>query len=143
MGKIARLTLFVALGLAACIVSPLSQARADNLDGSAPLICAFTSATECDGYYGCEASTVEDLNMPQFFKVDFKGRKIVAAGPAQEGVKTETQIGNVQQTAGKLVLQGVDLRGWSMVISSATGKMVLTASGDDEAFVLTGACIAQ
>jgi hypothetical protein len=29
-----------------------------------------------------------------------------------------------------------------MVISGDTGKMALTASGDDEAFVLMGACIA-
>jgi hypothetical protein len=44
---------------------------------------------------------------------------------------------------GKIFLQGIELRGWSIVISEQTGKMSLTASGDDEAFVLFGVCIPQ
>ena len=41
------------------------------------------------------------------------------------------------------MLQGIEIRGWSMVITEKTGKLTLTASGDDEAFVLFGACIPQ
>ncbi len=45
---------------------------------------------------------------------------------------------------GILILQGVeDGKGWSMVITEANGKMALTAAGDQEAFVIFGACIPE
>jgi hypothetical protein len=37
---------------------------------------------------------------------------------------------------GTMVLQGIELRGWTMLISEKSGIMTLTASDDDEAFVL-------
>jgi len=43
---------------------------------------------------------------------------------------------------GMLILQGVENgRGWTLSIAEATGKMVLTVSGDEEGFVVFGACI--
>jgi hypothetical protein len=125
-----------------CIVP--YQAKAAGLDGSTPMLCVFTSAVGCDGKSGCEGTTVEDLNVPQFFRIDIKKNTITPVGVAQE-VKAvwETRIKDFQRMDGKMFLQGSEVRGWSMVISEQTGKMSLTASGDDEAFVLFGVCISQ
>jgi hypothetical protein len=123
-----------------CLCIPWCWANAAGLDGSTPIICAFTSATACDSESGCGSATPESLGLPQFFKVDFSGKKILAVGPAQEGTKKETPIQNFQRLNGQLVFQGVELRGWSMVVTENTGRMTLTASGDDEAVVLFGVC---
>jgi hypothetical protein len=125
-----------------CIASP--QARAADLDGSVPILCAFTRAFECDGQSGCDPTTVDDVNLPSFFKIEVKKNIITAMGLTTESqAKKETKITGFQRMDGKMVLQGVEQRGWSMVINEKTGKMALTASGDDEAFVLFGTCIPQ
>jgi len=41
-----------------------------------------------------------------------------------------------------LILQGVENgRGWTLAITETSGKMVLTVSGNEEGFVVFGACI--
>jgi len=130
------------LGITAmvCLCIVPYQAKAADLDGSTPVLCAFTSALECDSRSGCEGTTVENLAVPQFFRIDFRNNVITGV---QGGGGRETRIGGFQRLDGKLILQGVEIRGWTMVITEKTGKMNLTASGDDEAFVLFGACIPQ
>ncbi len=50
-------------------------------------------------------------------------------------------IGSTERNAGELILHGVEAgRGWSMAITEAAGRMVVTASGDEVAFVVFGAC---
>jgi hypothetical protein len=143
MYRALRLLLFLVLVCAVCLMTPQKQVQAVELDGSSPAICAFTWATACDSVFGCEPAIIADLNMPQFFRIDFKNSSMTAIGIVEEGMKKETPIKNFQRQDGKLVLQGVEVRGWSMVITEKTGKMTLTASGDDEAFVLFGACMPQ
>lgn len=134
--------MFQVLSIAAVIsiCAVWSQAGAAGLDGSATIICAFTSGAACDSREGCTSATAADLNMPQFFRIDFNNKRIVVAGQTIEATKTGTGIKSLQRLDGQLILQGVEIRGWSMVISESTGMMTLTASGDDEAFVLFGAC---
>ncbi len=134
--------MFQSLGMAAviCLSVIWCQAGATAIDGSRPIICAFTSAAGCDREMGCEAATPEGLNLPRFIRIDFNKKKIITENRAVEGARTETQIKNFLRLDGQLFLQGVEIRGWSMVISETTGSMTLTASGDEEAFVLFGVC---
>ena len=45
---------------------------------------------------------------------------------------------------GRLILQGTQNgKGWSMVITEATGNMTVTASNDKVGFVVFGACTPQ
>ena len=134
------------LGITAmvCLCIVTYQAKAADLDGSKPVLCVFTSAASCDGKFGCEGTTAEDMNVPQFFKIDFEKKILTPVGVASEvAAAWETKIKDFQRVAGKIYLQGIEVRGWSIVISELTGKMSLTASGDDEAFVLFGVCIPQ
>lgn len=81
--------------------------------------------------------------IPPLFRVDFTNKKVIAAGQVTEGMRTETKFQSFQRLDGLLVFQGVELRGWSMVISESSGRITLTASGNEEAFVLFGVCMAQ
>ena len=58
-------------------------------------------------------------------------------------------IKRMEHIGGKLILQGADegiqdVRdsiGWTAAISEETGRFVLTASGNEEAFIVYGACL--
>jgi hypothetical protein len=134
--------MFQTLGIAAAIFLCViwCQAGATGIDGSRSIICAFTSSAGCDNETGCEATTPERLNLPRFIRIDFNNKKIITENQIGEGTRTETQIKNFLRLDGQLFLQGVEIRAWSMVITETTGSMTLTASGDEEAFVLFGVC---
>ena len=55
--------------------------------------------------------------------------------------KRTSSIKHMARFDGKLILQGMgDELVWNMVISEQTGKMVITASGEQVGFVVFGAC---
>ena len=118
-------------------------AVAKDFDGSKPLLCASTASMEC-ARAECLLGSAETINLPQFFRINFKEKKVSATVEGKE--QRTTPIERTENFPGKLIMQGAepDLRGdglgWTMAISEASGKMVLTASGDDVAFVVFGAC---
>jgi hypothetical protein len=101
---------------------------------------------ECGPGGKCQQVTAEEVGIPHFLKINFKGKKITAAHVG--GSKRTTDIENLEQIDGKVIIQGAedgvegvrDGVGWSLAIANETGKMVLTASGDDVGFVVFGAC---
>ena len=124
-------------------------AQAADFDGSKALLCSVISITECTADGGCQKTTIENAGMPQFLKVDVPN-KTIAPAPSIEGRKP-TPIERMERVEGKLILQGAedgvenvhDGLGWTAAISEETGRFILTASGEEVAFVVFGACIAQ
>jgi hypothetical protein len=127
---------------AACMI-PSAVAAAD-FDGSDPLLCAFTKAIECTVTDGCQEVAVEDINLRQFVNINFKNKTV--KGTDKDSRKTK--IENLEHIDGKLIIQGAedgiegvrDGAGWTAAIMKDTGKLVLTASGDQVGFVVFGAC---
>jgi hypothetical protein len=122
------------------------QVSAADFDGSKTILCSLFDAMECTEETLCQKVTVEDINAPQFLKVDFKKGMII---PLQGGSgKKATAIENKERIDGKLFLQGAedgfeaheDGLAWSMAIKESTGRLVLTASGGDVGFFILGAC---
>jgi hypothetical protein len=119
---------------------------AGDFDGSKPLICILTETKECTPVNDCQEVTAEDMNVPHIFKVDFEKKIIRAVG---KGERRGSSIKNKEHIDGKLILQGAedgfenyqDGLGWSMAITKLNGDMVLTASGDNVAFVIFGECV--
>jgi hypothetical protein len=75
-------------------------------------------------------------------KIDFKEKKI--SGKTASGETRNAKIQSMDRIDGKLILQGTqNAMAWSMVITEATQKMTLTASGDEAGFVVIGACTSQ
>ena len=122
-------------------------AFAGDFDGSKELMCACVRVIECGPDGKCAEVSAEDIRIPGFLNINFEQKTISA--PQWGENQTPSPIENLERIDGKLVLQGAedgyrevrDGVGWSMAISEETGKMVLTESGDQVAFIVFGACI--
>jgi hypothetical protein len=121
--------------------------RAGDFDGSRPLLFSVISVMECTPDNGCRAVTIESVDLPQFLKIDLNKKTI---GPVSESdARPGSTIERVERVDGKLILQGAedgyesvrDGLGWTIAISEGTGRVVMTASGDQVAFVVFGACL--
>jgi hypothetical protein len=127
-------------------IAPLTTVAGD-FDGSRPLLFSVISAVECTPDSGCHAVTIESVDLPRFLKIDFNKKTI---GPVSErDARPDSAIERMERVDGKLILQGAedgyesvrDGLGWTIAISEGTGGVVMTASGDQVAFVVFGACL--
>lgn len=122
-------------------------APAGDFDGSKELMCTCIRVIECRTDGNCAEVSAEGIGIPQFLKINFQQKTISA--PKWGENQNPSRIENLERIDGKLILQGAedgirevrDGVGWSMAISEETGKMVLTGSGDQVAFVVFGACV--
>ncbi len=122
---------------------------AGDFDGSKPVICATIRVLECTLEGGCQEVTAESVAVPQFMTVDL-GQKIITAVGQRDGDR-KSVIQRIENMDGRLILQGSDegirdLRdsvAWSAMLSKETGRFVVTASGDEVAFIVYGACTAM
>ena len=127
------------LGLIAVLSVATVAASAQGLGSSQPLICASMEAYDCGPGSDCVRGTVDSVDVPRFIRVDFV--KMVAHATRPGGEERTAKIESMTREEGKLILQGVQLGlGWSMVITQESGAMVLTAAGEQVAFVIFGAC---
>ncbi len=135
-----------AMGLAIGLYVLPMGVMASDYDGSKPMLCASADVFECVGGAACDRIRAEEVDAPRFLKVEVKKKRVSATRAS--GQERTTQIERTEQVDGKLILQGAeegipgvrDGLGWSMAIQEDSGKMVLTGSGDDVAFVIFGAC---
>ncbi len=112
-----------------------------------PVICAINTLYECDGLSGCQQRTPEELNVPNFLKILIDRKEIHPAGAVTKDSHT-SRILNISRIDGMIIMQGVedgdakqkDGVGWTISINETSGKMAITASGQEEAFVGLGAC---
>jgi hypothetical protein len=132
------------VALAVCFL-PLSV-QAGSFDGSQNLLCAPQLAIECGPDGKCEQAMAASVNLPNFFMIDFSKKELTAV--TESDAKRTSKIKSQEFLDGKLFLQGADdgvenIRdglAWSMSISQDTGRLVVSASGENEAFVVFGAC---
>jgi hypothetical protein len=142
MGKMIRVGLILL-----CIgIVPLTSVAGD-FDGSRPLLFSVISVMECTPDSGCRAVTIDSVDLPRFLKIDLNKKTI---GPVSESdARPDSVIERMERVDGKLILQGAedgyesvrDGLGWTIAISEGTGRVVMTASGDQVAFVVFGACL--
>jgi hypothetical protein len=121
---------FVAAVLSAIAVPALSA----DFDGSRPMICSAIEANDCAMGATCTKGLPENLNVPQFIKLDFANKTISANGRT-------SPIGHYSHEGGMMVIQGFEnYRAWSVTINETTGKLVGAIAGDQEGFLIFGAC---
>jgi hypothetical protein len=140
--------MLVTASIAALLLLSLpNAASAGDFDGSKTLLCSVVTVIESTVENGCFEVAPESVAVPQFFTVDFEKKSIRAAG--QRDGDRNSIIRRMERMGGKLIFQGSDegiqdVRdsvGWTVTISEETGRFVLTASGDEEAFIVYGACL--
>ncbi len=108
-----------------------------EIDGSKPAICAIMETFQCVPGQECVRGNAESVNLPYFFQIDFQGKRVLSM---REGREETTKIEQAVRQGGMWILQGVELRGWTITVSESSGKMVLSAAGEAEGFVLFGVC---
>jgi hypothetical protein len=121
------------------VANPAAAAGA-KFDGSTPLLCVPIEITECDVGGKCYLGTAEEVNLPQFIRIDLKEKLLRGVGEAADRT---TPIDFLERENGRIVLHGGQKgRGWTAVISEETGKLSATISDEGTAFIIFGACTA-
>jgi hypothetical protein len=130
-----------------CSIIAASAVEAGDFDGTRPLLISVIRVVECTPDGACREVSPASVELPQFLKIDFTKKTI---RPAAAGDETPATVIERQEVVdGKLILQGAedgyekmrDGLGWTMAISEESGQVVLTASGDQVAFVVFGAAL--
>jgi hypothetical protein len=129
---------FILVALVVGLAVSSSLAPAAPLDGSAPMLCAVTSVTECSRAGDCERNTAEGAEVPPFVRVNIAQKLLSSV----DGVRT-SPISNVQRANGRIIVQGTQNdRAWSAVIDEQSGQMMASVGENDGVIVLAAACIA-
>ncbi len=104
------------------------------------LTCALTSAYACTSEEGCEESSVQDVALPRFIRIDLKAKTIKSL---DKNIARETRFKEIDRVQGMIILHGTEQRGWTVALGQDSGTLTLSAAGDDESFVIFGSCINQ
>jgi hypothetical protein len=112
---------------------------ADDVSGSDSLLCYGLSAARCEIGEACEAVAPWQLNLPDFVKLDLRGKRIqTTAGSAEQ---RETPLQAVQRSNGKILIQGVQgERAFSWVISEMSGEGTLSVAGHGQGVTVFTVC---
>jgi hypothetical protein len=120
--------------LAAAFCVGAAPAVSADFDGSKALICSSIEAHDCELGVTCLRKVAEDLNVPQFIRLDFAKKTLSARGRT-------SQMQNYQRSGGMLILQGVENdRAFSVTINEQSGKLVGAIAADEEGYMIFGAC---
>lgn len=126
--------LFIGVSAIFFLIVSVAAAAEDSFDGTKPLLCASLEALDCTPGEQCEKGLPEVIGAPQFLRVDFAKKEIT-------GPKRTTAIRQMDKSDEQLTLQGYEVgMGWTLAIDRVTGKMTVTFSGSEQAFVIFGAC---
>jgi hypothetical protein len=125
-----------------CLIFMPVPIMAGSFDGSVPLLCATIETFACVENSDCQQGTPASVNIPQFVRINFKTKTI--SGEQMDGEARTSKIGNIERLDDRIILQGTQNgKGWSVVITKATGKMAITASDNAAGFVVFGACTSK
>ena len=112
---------------------------ADDVSGSDSLLCYGLSAARCEIGEACEAVAPWQLNLPDFVKLDLRGKRIQTTAASAE--QRETPLQNVQRNNGNILIQGVQgERAFSWVISETSGEGTLSVAGHGQGVTVFTVC---
>jgi hypothetical protein len=137
------------LAMVAGVASILLSGPAAAFDKNRPLICAMGEAYECSRGKACERTDLDEIGAPRFFRIDLAAQVAKGVGAGAHG--RSSPIRTVATVGPLLVMQGMDdavegqrgAIGWTASVSTSDGGMVLTAAGDEGAFLLFGDCLIE
>ena len=114
---------------------------ADDLTGSDSLLCYGLSAARCETGEVCESVEPWKLNIPDFVRLDLKGKRIQTTAASSE--KRETPLQTVQRANGTISIQGSQgERLFSWLISEASGEGTLSVAAQGQGVTVFTVCTA-
>jgi hypothetical protein len=127
----------IGLLVIAVICLGAGQVALAKFDGSVPLLCVPIQVVDCEFGGKCFTGTAEDVNLPQFVKIDFNQKLLSSPGDASR----TTKIAYTERDNGRLIMHGgQNGRGWTILISEETGKLSATIAEEGVGFLVFGAC---
>ncbi len=126
---------YAALIIVAGIIIVAGRAAAADINVRT---CALTKAFACTSEDGCKEWTVQEVALPRFISIDLKAKTIKSL---DKDIPRETRFKEADRLEGMVVLHGTEQRGWTMALGEDSGNLTLSASGDNESFVVFGTCI--
>ncbi len=101
--------------------------------------CALTKAYECTSQDGCKEWTIQEMALPRFILINLNAKTITSLD--KDTPRTPTNIAGIDKLEGIISLHGTEMRGWSMALGEDSAALTLSATGDDEAFIVFGSCM--
>ena len=112
---------------------------ADDVTGSDSLLCYGLSAARCETGEACQAVEPWKLNIPDFVKLDLKGKRIATTATSNE--KRETPLQTVQRMNGTILIQGSQGdRLFSWLISETSGEGTLSVAAQGQGVTVFTVC---
>ena len=112
---------------------------ADDVTGSDSLLCYGLSAARCETGEPCQAVEPWKLNIPDFVKLDLKGKRIATTATSNE--KRETPLQTVQRMNGTILIQGSQGdRLFSWLISETSGEGTLSVAAQGQGVTVFTVC---
>ena len=121
------------------VLSPSLLIAAETTEPPQFLTCASFRAAACHPDTPCVQGSAASVNLPIFFKIDLEQKRVISS--REGGAHRTSPIRTVATGNGVMRLEGVDQGAlWNMLIGKANGRMTLTVSNLDAAYVVFGAC---
>ena len=134
-----KTTRLLTAGLAGLLYS--GAVFADDVTGSDSLLCYGLSAARCEHGAACEAVEPWRLDIPDFVKLDLRGKRIQST--AASNVQRETPLQSVQRDNGTILIQGSQgERAFSWLITETSGEGTLSVAGVGQSVTVFTVCTA-
>jgi len=134
--NIKKLLLTGVVGLLSC-----GAALADDVSGSDSLLCYGLSAARCETGEGCETVEPWKLDLPDFVKLDLRGKilRTTATSPQLR----ETPLQSVERSGGRILIHGSQGdRAFTWLIAETTGEGTLSVAGHGQGVTVFTVCTA-
>ena len=130
---------FLTTGLASVLYC--GAVLADDISGSDSLLCYGLSAARCEIGEACEAVAPWQLNLPDFVKLDLRGKRIQTTAASAED--RETPLQSVQRDNGAILIHGAQgERAFSWLIDEMSGDGTLSVAGHGQGVTVFTVCTA-
>jgi hypothetical protein len=114
---------------------------ADNVSGSDSLLCYGLSAARCETGEGCETVEPWKLDLPDFVKLDLRGKMLRTTATSPE--QRETPLQSVERQGGRILIHGSQgERAFSWLIAETTGEGTLSVAGHGQGVTIFTVCTA-
>jgi len=112
---------------------------ADDVTGSDSLLCYGLSAARCEPGAACESMEPWQLNIPDFVKLDLRGKRMQTTAASND--QRETPLQNVQRSNGTILIQGSQgERAFSWLITETSGEGTLSVAGQGRGVTVFTVC---
>lgn len=133
--------------LAGALALPALANAAEFYNGRHTLLCTIHEINECNIADECVEQSLENLDAPRYFLVDFDAERLVTTELSE--IARESPINSVTMLGEKLFLQGSaeasetspSSVAWSLSVADPEGTMAFSLVRDDAIIAAFGACV--